>query len=69
MVVISACIYGVRIIKKFRWESGFSLGWFHGTPLMHVKKKKKIMISSLLEGIFDFFFLICKLVINFYMIK
>ena len=23
MVVISAYIYGVKIIKKFRWESGF----------------------------------------------
>ena len=23
MVVISVCIHGVEIIKKFRWESGF----------------------------------------------
>ena len=26
MVVISACTYGVKIIKKFRWESGFLWG-------------------------------------------
>ena len=25
MVVISVYIYGVKIIKKFRWESGFPL--------------------------------------------
>ena len=33
MVVISVCIYiyGVKIIKKFQWESGFLWG-FHGTP-------------------------------------
>ena len=32
MVVISVYIYGVKIIKKFRWESGFLWGGFHGTP-------------------------------------
>ena len=26
MVVISVYIYGVKIIKKFRWESGFLIG-------------------------------------------
>ena len=26
MVVISVYIYGVKIIKKFRWESGFLKG-------------------------------------------
>ena len=26
MVVISVYTYGVKIIKKFRWESGFLLG-------------------------------------------
>ena len=31
MVVISVHIYGVKIIKKFQWESGF-LGGLHGTP-------------------------------------
>ena len=31
MVVISVYTYGVKIIKKFRWESGFLWG-FHGTP-------------------------------------
>ena len=31
MVVISVYTYSVKIIKKFRWESGF-LGGFHGTP-------------------------------------
>ena len=32
MVVISVYTYGVKIIKKFRWESGFLWGGFHGTP-------------------------------------
>ena len=34
MVVISVYTYGVKIIKKFRWESGFlgGGGGFHGTP-------------------------------------
>ena len=32
MAVISVYTYGVKIIKKFCWESGF-LGGFHGTPL------------------------------------
>ena len=37
MVVISVYTYGVKIIKKFRWESGFLWGGFHGTPppVMH----------------------------------
>ena len=30
MVVISVYTYGVKIIKKFRWESGFL--WGDGTP-------------------------------------
>ena len=32
MVVISVYTYGVKIIKKFHWESGFLWGGFHGTP-------------------------------------
>ena len=32
MVVISVYTYGVKIIKKFLWESGFLGGGFHGTP-------------------------------------
>ena len=32
MVVISVYTYGVKIIKKFLWESGFLWGGFHGTP-------------------------------------
>ena len=32
MVVISVYTYGVKIIKKFQWESGFLWGGFHGTP-------------------------------------
>ena len=32
MVVISVYTYGVKIILKFRWESGFLWGGFHGTP-------------------------------------
>ena len=28
--------YGVKMIKKFQWESGFlGGGGFHGTPVMH----------------------------------
>ena len=33
MVVISVYIYGVKIIKRFRWESGFLRGSI--APLMH----------------------------------
>ena len=33
MVVISVYTYGVKIIKKFRWESGFSLGGSMEPPL------------------------------------
>ena len=32
IVVISEYTYGVKIIKKFWWESGFLGGGFHGTP-------------------------------------
>ena len=28
-------IYGVKIIKKFQWESGFLKGGFYRIPLMH----------------------------------
>ena len=35
MIIISVCTYGVKIISKFRWESGFLKGGFHGTPLIH----------------------------------
>ena len=33
MVVISVYTYGVKIIKKFRWESGFL--WGGSMPIMH----------------------------------
>ena len=33
MVVISVYTYGVKIIKKFRRESGFLGGGVHGTPV------------------------------------
>ena len=33
MVVISVCTYGVKIIKKFRWESGFLWGVPWNPPL------------------------------------
>ena len=33
MVVISVCTYGVKIIKKFRWESGFLWGGSMEPPL------------------------------------
>ena len=32
MVVINVYTYGVKIIQKFWWESGFLWGGFHGTP-------------------------------------
>ena len=32
MVVISVYTYGVKIIKNFRWESGFLWGGSIGTP-------------------------------------
>ena len=39
MVVFSVYIYGIEMIKKFRWENGFLRGGgFHGAPpppLMH----------------------------------
>ena len=36
MVVISVCTYGVKIIKKFRWESGFlGGGGSMEPPAMH----------------------------------
>ena len=38
MVVISVYMYGVRIMKKFRWESGFLWGglWnLRWNSLMH----------------------------------
>ena len=33
MVVISVYIYGVKIIKKFQWESGFLWGGSMESPL------------------------------------
>ena len=35
MVVISVYTYGVKIIKKFRWESGFLWGGSMEPPVMH----------------------------------
>ena len=35
MVVISVYIYGVKLIKKFRWENGVSQGGVPWNPLMH----------------------------------
>ena len=35
MVVISVYTYGVKIIKKFRWESGFSFSMEPPPPVMH----------------------------------
>ena len=38
MVVISVYTYGVKIIKKFRWESGFlGGGGFHRYALTEVR--------------------------------
>ena len=53
MVVISVYVYGVKIINKFQWESGFLRG---GVPLctngsagyltqLSVKLKAKIVIA------------------------
>ena len=53
MVVISVYIYGVNIIKKFRWERGFLKGEFHGTPLcgsagylMQLSVKVALLVKS-----------------------
>ena len=35
MVVINVYTYGVKIIKKFRWESGFLWGGSMEPPVMH----------------------------------
>ena len=32
MVIISVGVYGVKMILKLRWESGFLKRGFHGTP-------------------------------------
>ena len=49
MVVISVYTYGVKIIKRFRWESGFLWG-FHRTPryaLTEVQLSVKVSRASL----------------------
>ena len=38
MVVISVYTYGVKIIKKFWWESGFLWGGSMEPPVMHLRK-------------------------------
>ena len=49
MVVISVYTYGVKIIKKIRWESG-SLKWgFHGTPLCTNGSAGYLMQASISE--------------------
>ena len=35
MVVISVYTYGVKMIKKFQWESGFLWGGSMEPPVMH----------------------------------
>ena len=35
MVVISVYSYGVKIVKKIPVGKWFSVGGFHGTPVMH----------------------------------
>ena len=35
VIFYSPYIYGANFIAKFRWESGFLKGGFHGTPLGH----------------------------------
>ena len=49
MVVISVYIYGVKIIKKFRWESGFLRG-FHGPPLCTNRSAGYLMQLSVNRG-------------------
>ena len=48
MVVIS--VYGVKIIRKLRWKSGFLRGGFHGTPLCTNGSARYLMQLSVKKG-------------------
>ena len=51
MVVISVYIYGVKIIKKFRWESGFLWGGSMEPPLCTNGSAGYLMQLSVNRGI------------------
>ena len=46
MVVISVYIYGVKIIKKFRWESGFLKGGCIEPPYALTKVRVPYAVKS-----------------------
>ena len=48
IVVISVYIYGVKIIKKIRWESGFLWG-FYGTPPYALTEVRGTLCSYVLR--------------------
>ena len=61
MVIISVCLYCVKIILKFRWESGFLKGGFHGTPLSVNEFRKVIKPIKLERGREYIVAMMCKL--------
>ena len=38
-------IYGANFIAKFRWESGFLRGGFHGTPPLGTNGSKSTLVT------------------------
>ena len=55
MVVISVYTYGVKIIKKFRWESGFLWGGSMEPPLCTNGSAGYLMqLSVNFDAIFEF---------------
>ena len=54
MVVISVYTYGVKIIKKFRWESGFLWGGFMEPPLCTNRSAGYLMQLSVKVSLFEF---------------
>ena len=65
MVVISVYIYGVKIIKKFRWESGF-LGGSMEPPLCTNRSVGYLMQLGVNDSIFFFFFFIYSFIYCFF---
>ena len=50
MILISICIYGVNIILKFRWESGFLEGGSMEPPLCTNGRSEYLMQLSVSKG-------------------
>ena len=56
MVIISVCVYGVKIILKFRWESGRSEYLMQLSVKLHFTAflLRLIFYAAILEAIFSF---------------